>query len=305
MTESLHGILDIHPTLHFGRFEQFPLPEDAKLIFECGDLHAASPATVSRCAIVNVQEPEVASLVDATVNRLQLHHMANWMTESHRAIVTRTVGHILSKALLSPQAPKDSVTPAVVVRLFEELLSSMLVADAGTHADIQNYLNSCIAVALAWAQGSSLPADARSRLSAWIIALFTPKLLVPEGQTLFDLQVDANVPASILVPWFQPSAASCPLPRGMFLPTPSALTAYLTFLVLQRAQHGKDCHSLLLGPAGSGKSFLSEALIRSEAAKVFRLVDLRLSKGVCASKLQRALEQQLARDRVEPDRCSS
>jgi len=250
------------------------------VVFECVDLAEASPALVTRCAVVAL--PEVP--LTAALHRLQEKlSSANLKPEQLQGFETKLLaaGSLLELwELAEPSfAPADcgvriEVALMTFGRFFLELSASGDVDELGHLSE--DFAASACALALAWSIQPSRE-KARLEVSQWIC-----KSMALEDLDLFSMRLDREAPH------LRPFALADSVGRSgqlgrLFVPSMDHARAFWLY------EHTGTL--LLRGPAGCGKTtlateILDKAASRNESGAVW----LRLSAHTAPKQLRATLE---------------
>ncbi|CAE8633392.1 unnamed protein product, partial [Polarella glacialis] len=130
-----------------GSYQQLRIRPDVRFVFECGTLGQASPATVTRCALVLQPEPSAATLKVRLESWLAVQAAAGaaaWLPHTARAHLERLVLECVPKAVqdfLSPGAGEGRAegdegrgTASAFVAQVQELLLAILATEPFLHA---------------------------------------------------------------------------------------------------------------------------------------------------------------------------
>ena len=202
LTFSWLQVLDDSRTLHLLNGDAIPLPSTARIIFEADTLASASPATIARCG--------VAQLEPAALGWRPL--LATWLPSLPLALPPAAAKHVatLFDAFLPPllrfvrtevrelSPTYDSTLAVAAMRLVKAQLDALptsITASSGATAAAE----AAFVFAATWGIGATGSGDDRRKFDAFARCLFgggTPQVLKPLfccfGQTDYSRSLPAH-----------------------------------------------------------------------------------------------------------------
>ncbi|TPX53528.1 hypothetical protein SeMB42_g00716 [Synchytrium endobioticum] len=292
--ENLNTALDETRLLTLNNGERVVIPDHVKLVFESSDLDAASPATVSRCSIIYVNNTETMpkQYMDSWLRHRQINCHA-----SETAILYKLVEKWFDSCLKfwKTVAGEDCIhyNVQMMVKTFSNLLEAYISKDNGVDPDdtdsYSHMLELWFLFALIWSFGSPLKGDGRRRFDTFVRDLegqFPPK------DTVFDYYVSpekknwAGWDEKLPVWKFPPGAPF----HKLFVPTVE--TVRNEFLIHALTKIASPI--LLMGELGAGKSAIIQNAVRSNVTSS-SILHTHLSTTSTAVGLQNALESAVER----------
>eukprot|EP00435_Cladocopium_sp_Y103_P009454 s171_g2.t1 len=286
-SEHLHLALDDAIFALPDSVERMPLRQDLKFIFECDELSRASPAFLTRCALLCLPEVELPVLQRRMMEHLDLFRDA--LEESDLAYLKGLAETQLPDAVAFWQELQEEKL-RVFFQTLSELLMDLLAscAQALQLASCKDFLLATWTLALAWSLGSVVDAAKHSEISSWCLQRMKQ---LPEAQlyrqNLFHTRLDATAPH--LRPFDLDVVV--PLPYNMTrIPTLES-EAMLWLMNIRLSSH----NTLITGTCG--KTMLAQEFVSQVARSGSTVADLRVGRRSVSSNIfQKALELELRRD---------
>ncbi|KAJ1621951.1 hypothetical protein T492DRAFT_1149371 [Pavlovales sp. CCMP2436] len=298
--EDLNSVMDDNMLLTLPSSERLPmLRPNVTLALESADLAHASPATVSRVAVVFVDEAAIGwqASAGALLHRLVSSAQVAWSVEEMLA-------ELLERALELVQtdcAPMVALRVESVAQMLVSLFAAQLgrldsVEDADEDA-VERFFVSALVIAV----GGVLDAGDRAKFDAFLRNDLRPELLPPNetGTTVFDFALTVTArwqPLAQLLPeWQPPSGLTQPelaeaFP-AMVVPTPETVRVEGLLALCVEARRSP----LLVGGAGTGKTTLALAHAADAGEEDAAWHYFALCGATSPRTLQRALERRLER----------
>ncbi|DBA02677.1 TPA: hypothetical protein N0F65_010502 [Lagenidium giganteum] len=268
--ENMNTVLDDNKTLCLSNSERIKLPSTLHMMFEVQDLRVASPATVSRCGMVYMEQVHVgicslartwkAVVLDKILSSLELCHMLLQLIETHvPAAIAFVREHCREKV------PSND---ANLMQSCLNLLASCLAngaAQAGSNVtDLAALLRMYFVFAVTWSVGANIDDVSRAKFNDFCLKQLQT-LIEGDGTSalivdnVYDVVIDENT--GNWTSWvdktpkftFQPGASYF----SMVVPTQD--TARFRYLLekLLLADH----HVLYSGETGVGKSVIIQSFL--------------------------------------------
>lgn len=310
--ENLNSVLDDNKILTLPNGERLKLPPNVRIIFEADSLKAATPAIISRCGMVWVEE----SLIERTellqklvhdfkVSRIQRYESAEDLLQLEQAklfyeAVTKTVLAVLTDSFLMELEAKSSQMHHIMQFMASRSLSAVF-SFLHIYCDkieddlkIPNFVFSFVTfsekallLALTWAYSGDCLTEDRVELSSWL-CLNDPfdKLNAPPSviNYFFD---------EITLDWCSWASTVEEIDLEPYhVLDPSIVIPNLDTVVQEYVIRGALINHLpliLCGPPGSGKTMILLRSLRNLAD--FDFISLNFSKDTTSNTIISALEQ--------------
>ncbi|KAH3679918.1 hypothetical protein WICMUC_000661, partial [Wickerhamomyces mucosus] len=307
--ESLNSVLDDNKILTLPNGERLTIPENIRFIFEVDRLSHATPATISRCGMVWIED-DFISTADLFKHELYLFE-SSYMTENKneqqiclrfvetlKDILKDGVLESLIKFSLKSMNHIMTLTSLAIIRnlfiyiksiILRKAISSPALLNHKYHLS-QEFIIKAIIISLVWCMSGSSNVKDRIQFCLYLksIDVFAHKLPESDGE-LNILEYDISLEGQ----WFQLSEVvpdsnleshSVVDPNTVVETIDTISHENLIFSVLQQKKS-----LILCGPPGSGKTMtLYSALRRIPDISV---ANLNFSKDTEPSIVLRALEQ--------------
>lgn len=266
--ENMNTVLDDNKTLCLANSERIKIPASVHMLFEVQDLAVASPATVSRCGMVYMQQLHIGlnARVDAWSQGISLEQMI----PKHAQRLTKLIKHHLPNGMRFVNRECNKLIPvseAHMMNSFLNLLTSLLAfQDVDTaHASLERLINMLFVFCFTWAIGANIGAKDQGKFSEFTIRQLTT-LLDGAGKmdNVFNYFVEptgaAFVPWSRAVPQFTYSMETPYF--DLLVPTPETTK----FSYLLRLMALNKCNTLMMGETGVGKSVIIQQFLNKICA---------------------------------------
>ncbi|XP_072239156.1 dynein axonemal heavy chain 1 [Leuresthes tenuis] len=274
--ENMNTVLDDNKRLCLSSGEIIKLTNTMTVMFEVQDLAAASPATVSRCAMVYL-DPSIlglSSLTECWLKQVsdvlkpykeQLKHLFSGFLEDSITFVRTSVKEVITSL--------DSNLICSLLKLMDCFFSPLNVEESERRQPQLKRLRELIEpgffFSLVWSIGATGDAVSRQRFSAWLknkMAGEKITLCFPEGGLVYDYRLDD---AGIINPedeedqverevqwvrWMEYAESVIIAPETNFADifVPTADTVRTSFLIDMLLTNKKPV--LCVGPSGTGKT---------------------------------------------------
>ncbi|CAM9194153.1 unnamed protein product, partial [Hapterophycus canaliculatus] len=268
--ENMNTVLDDNKTLCLANSERIKLPTTLHMMFEVQDLRVASPATVSRCGMVYMEQIHVGIL----------SLVRSWAARDLPALLSDTVSwelvELIEKYLEAGIAfvgeeCKETVpsNPHNLAQSLLNLLGCMLDNSQGfdpTHPNIGTLLRLVFAWAFVWSVGANVDDATRPKLEKWVGENF--RSLVGSGspflKNVYGMAVDLK--SAEFIPWTNL------IDRFVFnkdepyfnIMVPNADTTRYDYLLGRLTRGGHNV--LYMGDTGVGKSVVMEKYLENASS---------------------------------------
>lgn len=298
--ESLNSVLDDNKILTLPNGERLRIPNSVRLVFEVDGLAHATPATVSRCGMIWLEEG-VVSLADVYAHQIHLFETLPSSNEEYTSgsrlecakIVFEALPSQLLASLITTSAqilhPVMSVSALSTLRNLFVLLRSLLDRHDLDTPMSREFVIRCLMLALVWSFAGACTTEEKRSFTKSLskIAAFQNLLPDDESDNLLDYDVDEKrgwINISELVPPTVLETHAIANPNTVVQTIDTVKHEQLVYSVLREKQS-----MLLCGPPGSGKTMtLYAALERSPDVD---LINMNFSKETEPRAVLRALEQ--------------
>eukprot|EP00002_Diphylleia_rotans_P013390 TRINITY_DN2619_c0_g1_i7.p1 TRINITY_DN2619_c0_g1~~TRINITY_DN2619_c0_g1_i7.p1 ORF type:complete len:4501 (-),score=1146.89 TRINITY_DN2619_c0_g1_i7:169-13671(-) len=287
--ESLNTVMDDNKVLTLASGERIVVNPSLQLVIETSDISKATPATVSRAAILYVDEKDLG----------WRPYVQTWLSRNSSPMDSKILITLFEKYLppliRHQQSNLQVLLPVSTMGIIHSLCAMLegLIAKENlrdkTSAEAWEHYFAYVCM---WAFGGFLSSDAhedhRARFNIYFRGQFS--LPFPEGGSIFDYYVDSQSHAftnwSEQVPTFIPSSDA--LVVGSLIPTPETVRLSYMSDVVNIA--GRP--ALYVGGAGTGKSIFVRDRLRHYGEDTRSLV-INLDASTSSAFLQGLIEQNL------------
>ena len=265
--ESMNSVMDDNKMLTLASNERIPLKPHMRMIFEIRDLTYATPATVSRAGIIFISTDagtQWRSLIASWVQS----RPENLYSDESRVLLQELFEKYMPEAIRYFNRNVQAIVPIndiTIVTSLLRLLDGLLTTDAISNS---HKLETAFVFACIWAFGSGLTTsddgvENQKNFSDWWRGQYKAVRL-PTRDTIFDYWLDPL--SNKFEPWkAAPSFKAVEFDsRSMQMSdvtVPTTETASILFWSNVLVQQGDPV--MLVGPAGTGKTQLTNGLIRA------------------------------------------
>ena len=204
--ENMNTVLDDNKTLCLANSERIKLPHTLHMMFEVQDLKVASPATVSRCGMVFMEQEHVGllSLVRTWgANKLSLILPEDMVSNALQMIEDHVEEGI--KFIREHCSEKVRSDNSNLVAALLNMMYCVLDPSRGFHPDhpkAMNNLKLFFVWSFVWSIGANIDDSSRPAFQGWVMKRFIS--LLPENcleflQNIYDYVMDEE--KSVFVPW--------------------------------------------------------------------------------------------------------
>ncbi|CUS24649.1 LAQU0S18e01090g1_1 [Lachancea quebecensis] len=288
--ETINSVLDDNKVLTLPNGERFKIPDNLRLLFEIDDLNVATPATISRCAVIIVDQPTCSpsdilpTLLAKEVHGMQIaSKLPKSLIEAFCNIIYSTLRdkihdlHDVAKNLPNTMnstllGSLDTFVSLTCSQLFQKSESVQKLSEPSF-----SYFVKCIlCINLVWAMAGSCNEGDRSTFEKRLkTALGIEDLVSDDTVSLTDYEVIAGElklrPLSAAMPRITLEPHEVVLPDLMI---PTIDTIKHERLIIDLLCSGRS--PILCGPPGSGKTMTIFNALKN--SKKFDLIGLTFSK---------------------------
>ncbi|GBG24991.1 Dynein heavy chain 6, axonemal [Hondaea fermentalgiana] len=267
--ENMNTVLDDNKTLCLANSERIKIPSSVHMLFEVQDLAVASPATVSRCGMVYMQQLHIgqAARVDAWARSIGLEDMIPSQASRLCKLIKERLpaGIAFVRRECTVNIPTSE---AHVLANFLKLMTSLLAFQdvVESHASLERLVNMLFVFCFAWSVGADIDGKDQARFSEYTIRELAP-LLDGAGkmENVFNYFVEpssaAFIPWSRAVPTFEYQMTTPYF--DLLVPTPE--TTKYTYLLRLMALNKNN--ALIMGETGVGKSVIISQFLQRICAE--------------------------------------
>eukprot|EP00002_Diphylleia_rotans_P013198 TRINITY_DN2570_c0_g2_i4.p1 TRINITY_DN2570_c0_g2~~TRINITY_DN2570_c0_g2_i4.p1 ORF type:complete len:2678 (-),score=502.92 TRINITY_DN2570_c0_g2_i4:4443-12476(-) len=296
--ENMNSVLDDNKTLCLANGERIRVPATVTMMFEVQDLVGASPATVSRCGMVYMEQ----------INLSWKGMIGHWLcpfTEKYPQIAETVSALVLQYGEECIKFVRASCREAIpstdanllysFVQLFMQVVNEAHLMQNDSDINLK-YLYNCLLYCIVWSFGCNIEGSCRDKFNTHIQDIFTSK--IPELHpilSVYDYYIDAESGNLKLwkdiVPFFEFDSTQ---PFFDIL-VPTEETTKLTHLlgILTNAFR----HTLISGATGMGKTLLVQTLMRGMDTKSHTCKQISLSAHTTSRNVQEVIESALDKKR--------
>lgn len=288
--ETINSVLDDNKVLTLPNGERFKIPDNLRLIFEVDDLDIATPATISRCAVIVIDRPVcspsemlpallVEKLHDMQIaSRLPMSFLDAFCETSYDVLgqklhdlhdFAKTLPNAMDTSLLGSL---DNLVSLTCSQLFQKSESVQKLSKSS----FSNFAKCLLCINIVWAITGACNEDDRSTFEQYMrTGLGIEDLASNDSLSLTDYEAIAGElklrPLSMSMPQITLEPHEVILPDLMI---PTVDTMKHERLILDLLYAGKS--PILCGPPGSGKTMTIFNALKN--SKKFDLIGLTFSK---------------------------
>lgn len=326
--ENMNTVLDDNKKLCLMSGEIIQLAPTTNLIFECMDLEAASPATVSRCGMIYM---EPSSMGWRPLMTSWLKELPSTINESHKQILCDMFERfcdpiltLLRKKLKELSPTSDSNLVVGLMKLIDCMLDEFhdeAKLSQMEDREVVSWLECIFLFSMTWSLGGSCNMDGRLAMDALVRELMEGAMAEETRQklSLVSLTEAPKRPYSVLIPkdgsiydyrfvkegmgrwekWSEALKDSTPIPKDATfneIIVPTVDTIRYTALMEMMVTHQKAC--LFVGPTGTGKSvYIIDFLLNKLDKEVYKPNILNFSAQTSANQIQNIIMGKLDKRR--------
>jgi dynein heavy chain len=302
--ENMNSLLDDNKVLTLVDGNRINLKEGVKLMFEVDELTQASPATVSRCGIVFMDEKELTwqSIRTGWVLGKDSQGVPEEVLQFFDDLFDKWMEPLLARKATLPGAEVSPIAETAQVRnccrLFD-IFMAKLPLDFRSPALVEDdqavhLLEKVFVFCVIWTVGSNLNAAGKTLFDNTLRDI---ESILPFSQTIFDYFISLEKGKFIL--WEEKLTVQPPqwkppqdLPNSDLM-VETVDTARVRFIVNTLLEDRENV--LLVGPSSVGKTLLVKTILRSMDDNAFSFNVLNLTAGTTSQRLQESIEGKLNR----------
>ncbi|CAK72703.1 unnamed protein product (macronuclear) [Paramecium tetraurelia] len=300
--ENLNTVLDDSMTLCLSNGERIKLNAQMRMIFEVLDLNTASPATISRCGIVYIDdqvlgyEPivltEAMSLIDILTSDI-IDHLLVQIKVSFSKSISQVIKHC--KQLIPVHETQMAVGLIKIIRMVIQYYNQQLNCNLRDEIS-KKHLEKLFVWVYAWSVGATLVSDDYSKFEGIVNDTFSVDIL-PRGSLLSCLVKITRVDGIVEIHYTQWSdnVPQFQYVKGMsyfdmIVETPETV-AYGWFL---EQAISTNCPIFITGVTGTGKTIIINSSIQNlRDGGLIALMQMTFSAKTSSQTTQLSIEQKL------------
>jgi dynein heavy chain len=269
--ENMNTVLDDNKTLCLANSERIKLPHTLHMLFEVQDLRVASPATVSRCGMVFMEQVHVGTLSlvrtwsNTTLKNLVGVKVCKAMASTIEAHLDAAIDFIRNECKEKVATSNNQLAASLINLITAKLLAE---PDPMTISQDVDLMNALLVWCFAWSVGSNIVDSSRKQFRDWcekrFASLLTPKFAA-QLHDLYGCYIDMVArdakPWTSLMPQFTYNAAQ---PYFSIL-VPTIDTTRYRYL-LDKLMNA-DNNVLFMAETGVGKSVVINAFLNEMTTK--------------------------------------
>ncbi|CDI85908.1 hypothetical protein EPH_0064790 [Eimeria praecox] len=291
--ESMNSVMDDNKLLTLSNGERIRLEKHCALLFEVSDLKYASPATVSRCGMVYVDQRDLGSApyYDAwarSKSSEQLLEILDYLWEKY---VPQCLAFILHEKGRDDEAPlpakciyrTDVSMVAQLCKIMDIMVPEALYAEPNPEK-----LENAFLFALVWSLGATLKGEEQPRLDA-LLRTLSGKASINQSlfDSFYDLQSNTWVSWESKVPQYCPEAGISF--TSIFVPTTDTVRA----MWLLQGFASKALPTLFIGESGTAKSMMTKSWLNTLDSEEYLQLQMNFSSRTSSLDFQKALEDNI------------
>jgi dynein heavy chain len=268
--ENMNTVLDDNKTLCLANSERIKLSAQMHMMFEVEDLSVASPATVSRCGMVFMEQVHVGTtcLMDSWLTTSlaetfgpYMEILVSLMKEHAQKVIDYVLDFTKSKlptSMINLASSLIHLTESVMIKNKKKVL-----AHENQKERLCKYL---FAFTMTWSLGGNCDDASRKLFDEFLAENVLPSLLDPEDvpKSMYDVSLD--VAGIRFVSWtYVRKEFIFPTGASFFdIMVPTADTTRYTYVLDALLKAGY--HTLLMGESGVGKSVIVQQYLNATVA---------------------------------------
>lgn len=211
--ENMNTVLDDNKTLCLANSERIKLPSTLHMMFETLDLKVASPATVSRCGMVYMEQVHVGIL--SLVQTWGSTTLQDLVGKLHsKSIVTFIETHLVSCIDYATEFGKEKVETSAnqlaseLLNLITSQLSGVGEVDAKAVCKNKDLMVALIIWSIVWSIGANMVDESRPAFQVWLQSRFSThvgkayqNLLTTPYDVFVDLTTSSGGSSGGIKPW--------------------------------------------------------------------------------------------------------
>jgi dynein heavy chain len=285
--ESMNTVLDDNKVLTLINGERIALPDQVSLLFEVGDLSVASPATVSRCGMIYMDQKDLGwrPFIDSWLEKRQDKQSIDVLRRLIDKYVPQTFDFRRTCEQLVP------VSEIAAVRSLCKLFDAVATTDNGVKAEEDTYarmIELWFLFSLIWSLGGSLVDASRRSFDMFLREI---EGQFPSKDTVYEYVVDKQKKTwvswedKLLAGWrYSPTTPFYKL----LVPTVDTVRYEFLFQVLL----ANKVPVLLVGDVGIGKTILMDSILQT-TKETSSVITINMSARTSSERVQTILESKI------------
>ena len=275
--ENMNTVLDDNKTLCLANSERIKLPHTLHMLFEVQDLKVASPATVSRCGMVYMEQIHVGmmsivrtwgqTIGKAYIGSKNCRNLISFMEAHVDACIDYLRNHCIEKVATSNNQLTQSL-----LNLLESCLYSETEESRKALAQDFDFMNALIVWCIVWSIGANIIDTSRSkfheflrmRFSNLIHSKYATEMFLDVYNVYVDMATKEVKSWSTILPSFNYDTN---IPYFNILVPTMDTTRYRYLLQKLTYQSEKGHNVLLMAETGVGKSVIINSFLNEKVAE--------------------------------------
>ncbi|CDJ47273.1 Axonemal 1-beta dynein heavy chain dynein heavy chain, related [Eimeria brunetti] len=291
--ESMNSVMDDNKLLTLSNGERIRLEKHCALLFEVSDLKYASPATVSRCGMVYVDQRDLGSApyYDAWARSKSSEQLLEILDYLWDKYVPQCLAFILNDKGREDEAPvpakcifrTDVSMVAQLCKVMDIMVPEALYAEPNPEK-----LENAFLFALVWSLGATLKGEEQPRLDV-LLKTLSGKASISQSffDSFYELQSNSWLSWESKIPQYCPEAGISF--TSIFVPTTDTVRA----MWLLQGFASKALPTLFIGESGTAKSMLTKSWLNTLDNEEFVQLQINFSSRTNSLDFQKALEDNI------------
>ncbi|CDJ69900.1 hypothetical protein ENH_00076160 [Eimeria necatrix] len=291
--ESMNSVMDDNKLLTLSNGERIRLEKHCALLFEVSDLQYASPATVSRCGMVYVDQRDLGSgpYYDTWARSKSNEQLLEVLDYLYEKYVRQCLAFILQEKGREDEAPVPakciSRTDVSMVAQLCKLMDIMVPDEVYAEANAEKLENAFL-FSLVWSLGATLKGEEQRRLDVFLKTL-SGKASISQSlfDSFYDLPTNAWLSWESKIPQYSPEAGVSF--TSVFVPTTDTVRA----MWLLQGFSSKALPTLFIGESGTAKSMMIKSWLNTLDSEKYLQLQMNFSSRTTSLDFQKALEDNI------------
>ncbi|KAL8274185.1 hypothetical protein Esti_001870 [Eimeria stiedai] len=291
--ENMNSVMDDNKILTLPNGERIRLEKHCALLFEVSDLRYASPATVSRCGMVYVDQRDLGSGP----------YYDCWARSKSSEALLSVLDYLWEKYvpqcltfLFQEKGREDELHPPAQcvhrsdVSMVAQLcnLIDIMIPDLTDVEAVADKVENAFLFALVWSLGATLKGQERERFDKLLRTLSGKAATFPNFfDSIYDVNSSTWLTWDKQIPPFSPEKGTAF--TSIFVPT----TDTVRFLWLLQGFASKALSTLFIGESGTAKSMMIESWLNALNSEEFLQLQINFSSRTTSLDFQKALEDSI------------